>query len=181
MRTLILSALLVALPAVSPAADAKPDARVEKARQALAPFKKNLKEALTAALPKGPEAAVAVCNTEAPQIAAKLSTGGVALGRATDKPRNPKNAPADWMRPLMDELAKAPKADGAFAARTLADGRLAYAEPIYVQPLCLTCHGDPAGLAPGVKKILAEKYPDDRATGYKEGDFRGIFWVTVEK
>lgn len=162
------------------AADAPPaDPRVDAARNALAPFKKNLTEALVSALPQGAASAVTVCSAKAPQLAAEASKNGIAVGRTSDKPRNPKNAPAAWMQPLLAELAKAPKKEGAFLAKTLPDGRLAYAEPIYIQPMCLTCHGDKRNLDPEVAKILAEKYPGDQATGYKDGEFRGMFWATV--
>ncbi len=57
----------------------------------------------------------------------------------------------------------------------IGDGRVGYVEPITVQPLCLGCHG--STLAPGIADELNELYPDDRATGFAAGDFRGLFWV----
>lgn len=183
MRMVTVIPGLMLLLAASGAAAGEPpaDPRVDEARKALMPFKKSLKDALTTALPKGAATAVSVCNEKAPELAAAASKEGVEVGRTTYRARNPKNAPAEWMKPLLDQLAQAPKKEGAFAAKTLADGRLAYAEPIYIQPMCLTCHGDAANLGPEVTQILAEKYPADQATGYKDGEFRGIFWVTVPK
>lgn len=177
----IIPALISLLLASGAAADDPADPRVAEAREALMPFKKNLKEALTTALPKGAATAVSVCSEKAPALAAAASQKGIAVGRATEKPRNPKNAPAAWMKPLLAELAKAPKKEGTYVAATLPDGRLAYAEPIYIQPMCLTCHGEKANLGAEVMQILAERYPADQATGYQDGDFRGIFWATVPK
>jgi hypothetical protein len=57
----------------------------------------------------------------------------------------------------------------------LPDSRLGYVEPILVQPLCLTCHGDP--LAPDIAARIDELYPEDRAVGYEIGDLRGVFWI----
>ena len=57
----------------------------------------------------------------------------------------------------------------------LENGRHGYAEPIVMQPLCLVCHGEI--LQPEIAARIAELYPDDRATGFKEGDLRGAFWV----
>jgi hypothetical protein len=54
-----------------------------------------------------------------------------------------------------------------------------YAEPIYMQPLCVTCHG--ANLAPDLQKKLDELYPTDQATGYAAGDLRGIFWAELPR
>ena len=52
-----------------------------------------------------------------------------------------------------------------------------YVEPIKTGALCVTCHGE--HVAPPVQKVLAELYPDDRATGFKVGSFRGVFWAEV--
>jgi hypothetical protein len=53
--------------------------------------------------------------------------------------------------------------------------------PIPTQPLCLTCHGDPATFSPELKEALAVHYPNDQATGFKAGDLRGVFWAEVPK
>jgi hypothetical protein len=50
-----------------------------------------------------------------------------------------------------------------------------YVEPIGIKPLCLACHGE--ALAPDVAARIGELYPKDRATGFTEGDLRGVFWV----
>ncbi|MBW2376809.1 MAG: DUF3365 domain-containing protein [Deltaproteobacteria bacterium] len=48
-----------------------------------------------------------------------------------------------------------------------------------MQPLCVTCHG--AELPPDLRARLAELYPEDQATGYAAGDFRGVFWVELPR
>jgi hypothetical protein len=53
--------------------------------------------------------------------------------------------------------------------------RSGYVEPIGVQPLCLTCHGE--SLAPDLASRIEELYPADRAVGYRVGDLRGVFWA----
>ena len=42
---------------------------------------------------------------------------------------------------------------------------------------CLTCHGE--RVSDAVHEQIAELYPDDRATGFKLGEFRGLLWVTI--
>jgi len=54
---------------------------------------------------------------------------------------------------------------------------MAYAEPLGIQEVCLTCHG--TSVAPEVTAAIAPKYPDDQATGYALGDLRGIAWVEL--
>jgi hypothetical protein len=46
-------------------------------------------------------------------------------------------------------------------------------------PLCINCHGAKENIAPEVKVILGDKYPDDRATGFKVGDVRGAISIKM--
>lgn len=50
-----------------------------------------------------------------------------------------------------------------------------YTRPIFVEEACLACHGPKEG-RPG---FIKEKYPEDKAYGYKAGDLRGIISVMV--
>ena len=143
-------------------------------RALLAPFKADLKAALMQGMEGGPAGAIEVCRTAAPGIAEALSVDGVRMGRSSHRLRNPANTAPVWAAPIMESWVSDP---GAREATTvdLPDGRQGYVEPITVQPLCLTCHGD--NLAPDLAARIADLYPDDRATGFAEGDFRGVFWV----
>ena len=138
------------------------------------PFKRDLQAALRQGLAEGPEQAIRVCRLEAPRIASALSTEDVRVGRTSHKLRNPRNAPKPWMAPLLAEYRANPKPA---QPRTVAleNGRVGYAEPIFVQPPCLTCHGE--DIPQPVRERLAELYPEDRATGFRSGDFRGMFWA----
>ena len=140
----------------------------------LEPFKQNLKAALVQGLEQGPAQAIEACRTEAPQISASLSVDGVKLGRSSHRLRNPENVAPDWATPIMESWVTVPGAREAMTV-DLPDGRQGYVEPIMVQPLCLTCHGE--NLAPDLAARIADLYPDDQATGFAEGDFRGVFWV----
>lgn len=87
--------------------------------------------------------------------------------------RNPENAAPDWLVPLIDGYASG----GERLPQTVAlgEGRAGYAEPITVEPVCLTCHG--VELDDAIAAQLAALYPEDQATGFSAGDFRGVFWV----
>jgi hypothetical protein len=153
------------------------DARVARARAALEPFKRDLKQALLGALEKGgPIEAISACRDEAPRLAAAAAAEGVTVGRTSHRLRNPANAPADWMEPGLaryaDRFETAP-----MITVELPGGSLGYLEPIGTQPLCLACHGQT--LAPELEVKLAELYPEDEARGFAEGDFRGLFWAVV--
>ena len=45
--------------------------------------------------------------------------------------------------------------------------------------MCLQCHGQ--SIAPDVREKLSGLYPEDKATGYREGDIRGAFVVTRQR
>jgi hypothetical protein len=53
-----------------------------------------------------------------------------------------------------------------------------FMKAIPIEGVCLGCHGDAIG--PAIKSKLSELYPQDLATGYREGDLRGAF-VVVQK
>jgi len=141
---------------------------------AVAAFKTQLQAELKAGMAQGPEHAITVCRDRAPRIAAESGTADLWLGRTSAKVRNPRNAPVVWLEPMLEHYAGHPE-DRAPRVVRLPDGATGYVEPIYMQPICLVCHGEK--VAPDVSRKLAELYPDDRATGYRAGDFRGVFWA----
>jgi hypothetical protein len=156
-----------------------PDAQsVERAKVALRPFKKHLKETLTTAMKTSPMAAIDVCARQAPDMAQAASKGGVTVGRSAFKLRNEGNAPKPWLEAAMKELSTAKPGSEASKAVALPGGRVGYAEAIWVQAPCLVCHGE--AIAKPVEEELAKRYPKDRARGFKEGDFRGVFWAEVD-
>lgn len=152
------------------------DAAMLRAQTALAPFKSSLVSELTAAVVESPAHAIEVCRLRAPAIAESLSTAGVRVGRASHRLRNPQNAPQPWMESLLADYEAHPDRLDPSAVR-LDDKTFGYVEPITVKPLCLACHGEE--IAPAVQERLDALYPDDHATGYRAGDFRGVFWVTM--
>jgi cytochrome c551/c552 len=51
---------------------------------------------------------------------------------------------------------------------------------ITMEQACLKCHGSSSSMSEAVRRELAAAYPEDKAVGYREGDFRGIISVTVK-
>ncbi|MGE3166363.1 MAG: DUF3365 domain-containing protein [Planctomycetota bacterium] len=134
-----------------------------------------LMEQLQAELERGgPAQAVDVCKSAAPTIAAAVSREHeLRIGRTSWKLRNPTNTGPPWTGLLLDDKPDAPQT---IAAK---DGRLGVTIPIRLAAPCLACHGQPDALAPDVRRKLQQEYPEDRATGFAEGDLRGWFWVEV--
>lgn len=166
--------LLVALLTLTVACADSEESTVPLGAELLEPFKMNMKNALVAGMEKGPVKAIDVCKIEAPAIAESLSVDGVVVGRASHRLRNPANAAPDWVAPILAAYLEEGN-ERAPELVTLDDNRLGYVEPIGMQPLCLTCHGET--LAPDIAASIAEQYPQDQATGFEVGDLRGVFWV----
>jgi hypothetical protein len=144
--------------------------------EVLAHFKRDLKEALRTGLARGPLEAMGACQLEAPEIATALSQNGIRLGRTSHRLRNPANSPPDWVSPILDDYLANPSGRMPKTV-SLPNGRSGYVEPIFVQPLCLTCHG--TTIAPPVAARIRELYPADEAIGFEVGDLRGVFWVDL--
>jgi hypothetical protein len=52
-------------------------------------------------------------------------------------------------------------------------------KPVAVTSKCLICHGNPADQSPALRGKLKALFPEDQATGYKVGEWRGVIRVTV--
>lgn len=161
-------ALIMALACSVPAKAMDPAA-------ALTPFKQALKQTLVTALAQGPASAIDACRLQAPSLAMTHSSDEVQVGRASHRLRNPDNAPTPWVADVINSYLSDPEQRKP-VTQMLADGRMGYVEPIMTQGMCLACHG--SNLPADVTEQLQRHYPDDRATGFKEGDLRGVFWVT---
>jgi hypothetical protein len=123
---------------------------------------------------EGPAAAIEVCSQEAVEIAKQVGQEhGVQIGRTSFKLRNPANAPRDWVQPYVEQRIESPQ------SLTLENGNHGALFPIRLDVKCLMCHGGPDDMLEQVSETLAKRYPDDRATGFKQGDLRGWFWVEV--
>lgn len=137
-----------------------------------------LKTKLISALGKSPEEALNVCKKEAPLIAQGLSNENFMLGRVSRKTRNPENRIQAWMYPLIEKYESG--VDDAFLKVEIpSESAVGYIKPIKTKALCLMCHG--TNLDPSLNKKIKLLYPSDLATGYKEGDIRGYFWVKEKK
>ena len=141
-----------------------------------------LKAALGAAMQaRGPEGALEVCNKQAPAIAAGVSQGsGWSVARTSLKPRNAASAPDAYERKIMEgfnaRIAKGEKVADLVSAEVVeGDGvkTFRFIKAIPTGEICMTCHG--GSVDPGLKQKILALYPDDQATGFKEGDMRGVF------
>ena len=131
--------------------------------------------------------AIGVCNTQAPEIAGRVSTQNqVKLSRVGTRARNPvMGVPNDWQAKALAQfdaaLARGEKpADLEFSetVNTASGKEFHFAKPIVLQPMCVSCHGSPEQISPEVKAKLSELYPNDKAVGYQPGQLRGAVVLT---
>ena len=137
---------------------------------------------LTKAMQRGgPEGAVRVCHLDATAVAEQVARKqGVAAGRTSHRLRNPTNAPRAWAAPIVASHGGKPIAGVDGFVVDLGD-RVGLLRPIGFRAACAGCHGPRERLSAGVLKELRERYPDDQAVGFKDGDIRGWFWVEIPK
>lgn len=127
---------------------------------------------MDAMVTNGPIGAIEVCQVEARKIAIDVGReANVSIGRTGVRLRNINNQPPTWAKQLVTDKIDTP------AFMKLSNGHTAALLPIKLQAQCLMCHGDRETMMPELKAKLTELYPQDRATGFAEGELRGWFWV----
>jgi len=146
-------------------------------------FAGELKEELMKSLGEGSSVnAIEVCQIKAPKISQIFSINGVKIKRVAERYRNLDNrATAEQLEILAGfaDTLTAPEFVGEWT-RSDTSETYHYYKPIYTQPICLNCHGGLQTLSPGVIDAVRKHYPNDKATGFKVGELRGMFVVEID-
>jgi Protein of unknown function (DUF3365) len=129
----------------------------------------------------GPAGAMAACHIDTTAAAYRAAREeGIAAGRTSAALRNPTNAPRPWAAAIVARYAGRP-ATGIDGFGVDLGDRIGLLRPIVQQTTCEPCHGPEQKLDRAVLGTLKDRYPADRATGFKTGDLRGWFWVELPK
>jgi hypothetical protein len=131
----------------------------------------------------GPVSAIGYCKVNALALLDSVAENqgqllGLSIRRVSERYRNPGDQPDTAEASALRQLGRTGKpflqSDG--------DGNLHYYAPIVLKmDLCLQCHGRPGtDIAPATLAALQAAYPNDKATGYQLGDFRGM-WHLVQR
>lgn len=172
-----------------PEVSSEEGARVARiAEPAATSLLRTLVEGLTGAIQEGGSGyAIEYCSTEAIPLTRMVQAGlegSLDLKRTSFRYRNPDNAPdeaeEEALRFFEDAILRDGEAPSHFVQRA-SEVELRYYRPIFVGEVCLRCHGARESLDEDVRSILLERYPEDLATGYHVGDFRGVVRVSVPK
>lgn len=135
-----------------------------------------LMAALQAALSEGgPADAIKICQEIAPSLAEQVGKEqGVRIGRTSYRLRNQNNRTPSWARSEVQQQSVE------IAAYVSSEGVVGRLRPIPMMPLCAQCHGSNDEISPEVRDVLSARYPSDQATGFRQGQVRGYFWVEVD-
>jgi hypothetical protein len=129
--------------------------------------------------------AVQYCNTVALPLTDSLSkVHNAVIRRTSKKTRNPKNQPSEWESKILDEYEIKAKSGEVLTpvVLSLEAKAVAFAAPIKVLPLCLKCHGKPGEtMFAEDAELVKQLYPQDLATGYAEGELRGMWSIVFQR
>ncbi len=185
MNKLILSLLFIF--SIFLQTDKKVQKAVELSRKISDQLVDSVKAVLFQELGKGGyTGAIKACSNLAQDIIkAHKEKYGVYVRRVSEKYRNKLDKPDDYELKILrklDELNKQGELPQEYYEVVEENGEkfLRYFKPLIVQPMCLNCHGSDEFLKKEIKEFLKEKYPDDKATGYQAGDFRGAVSVKIK-
>ncbi len=195
LRKTLLLAFLVgvgwfASQTASSSSQVKKDVRVEpalkQARQVSGELTDKVRGLLLAELERGGyDGAVRVCAEIAQKLTQEFNQKtGHYVRRVSLGYRNTQDIPDAYesrMLQKLDQQNREKKLAGEYYEVVREQGRdyLRYLKPLVAGKMCLNCHGRPDQLSPQVMAVLKEKYPNDRATGYHEGDLRGAVSVKI--
>ena len=139
----------------------------------------NLKQAL---LRGGVSEALPYCSLQAGPLTRQVAkTNDVVLRRVSHNPRNPKNradeVEAALLKRFLNDLSEGHPPQPVVVWGD--SGQAVYFAPIILNnPLCLKCHGQPGtDIGPADLATIRELYPQDKATGFKLGELRGMWRV----
>jgi hypothetical protein len=130
---------------------------------------------------KGVGGAIEYCNIAANPLTDSLSeVFGADIRRTTLNWRNPLNKPNNIEKELLDFYENSHKAESKLSDSVvqISENEFLYVKPIFVQGLCMNCHGNTGNTLTDSNYVIIKKlYPQDRAINYKDGDLRGIWSI----
>jgi hypothetical protein len=150
---------------------------------------KSLKNELQLAIKEGGfENAIKVCNLKAipvTEIVAANTEHAVEIKRTTYQFRNPANQPNRAEKEALDfylnNFEKNKPLPESYTQKVMENGETQYYyyKPLKMDDLCLMCHGKTENIPPEILAKINELYPNDNATGYESGDFRGLVSIKM--
>lgn len=146
-------------------------------------FMGTLKPTLMSALKEDPThvTAMGVCASMAMEMtdSYNTTTTDTKIRRTALKYRNPKNKPDATDVEVMTQL-KGSQDFTKPVAVDMGDKYRVY-KGLPMKKPCLICHAHTDAMTPEMNKMIKERYPKDLATGFVEGEFRGVVVAEIQK
>lgn len=132
----------------------------------------------------GPIQGIPFCNEQALPITRSLSDKfNVTIKRTSDKLRNQKNAPSERELEIIQNYKNSLANNEQLVPIVELDinNKKHFYTPILLKAECLICHGKlNESINSETAALVKSLYPNDKATGYEEGDLRGIWSITFK-
>jgi len=148
--------------------------------QAIKKMMKTLNQAVMSAMKDGgAKKAANVCADSATDIEKSVnkSFSNITIKRATLQPRNQNNMALADEAKMLEEMMKSNSKK--LLTVKVDENNYKVFKPVYMMKKCLSCHGDETTRNKDAYAIIQAKYKNDKALGYKEGDFRGAFIADI--
>jgi len=183
--TTALSTLLLAAPQTGKNEPVKEIVQTGKAatKLLLKTLGSNMKKNMKAG---GPMQALDFCSQKAYTLTEDVNKElpkGVSIKRISLRYRNPVNEPAADEKAVLESLEDLKKAavilPKHIVQKVNANEYKFYKPLVINKKVCLKCHGTLKDME--LKRAIEERYPLDKAMGYKMGDLRGAVVVTIKK
>ncbi|NVJ86578.1 MAG: DUF3365 domain-containing protein [Algoriphagus sp.] len=136
---------------------------------------------------KGIPGAIEFCNVQALPILEEVGRPyGVEIRRASNRYRNPADQPTDMELRYLETYEYDVENGNPLSPniQKINEGEeFLYTKAIVIPGgLCLNCHGNPGTeINEETLQKLNELYPEDKATGHKVGDLRGMWSIKIPK
>lgn len=132
----------------------------------------------------GAPAAIQYCSLQALPMTDSISKAEQAwISRISHRNRNPQNAAdATELELIASYQAQLNRAESLAPQLVMREKKPVYYAPIRIaSAVCLQCHGKTGSdISPDLQEELRKRYPEDKATGFAEGELRGLFKVRFE-
>ena len=132
----------------------------------------------------GPISGIEVCSSEAMKLTDSIAkVYNIKLKRTSLKTRNQDNVPSKNEEIALNTWKAEVENGGKIKPQIIHsnNGEIQFIAPIKLKSQCITCHGSNDFVTAEIKAKLKIHYPEDKATGYKEGDLRGAWSIIFPK
>ena len=188
MKKRFLGAIILFAISLSLQASSDKEIKME-AKKAIMKLGKTLKgEVVKNMKAHGAQSTAYFCYKNANNLTNKVNSTypkGISVKRISLKTRNKDNYPAskdeiEMLKKLEQKVKNKEKLPKLIVEKISPNHYKVY-KPILIGKKCLVCHGDAKHRNKEAYKTIKEKYPNDKAIGYKVGDFRGAFVADIVK